>query len=87
MMAAELPAPVGRCSACGAGVFRSFSVTLKSITLSYVKKDRGAPAARLPVCRYSRYVSGLSFIRFSSYNREKYIPHKPFHFWGLSGYT
>jgi len=63
-------------------VFRSLSVTLKSITLSRARKDRGAPAARLPVCRCLRYVSGLSLIYFSSCNKGKknISPHKPFHF-------
>ena len=59
IIAVEPSASIGRCSACGAGIFRSFSVTLNSITLSCVRKDHGVPAARLPACRYSRYVSGF----------------------------
>lgn len=35
---------------------------------SCVRKNHGAPAARLPACRCSRYVSGLSFIQISKFS-------------------
>ena len=87
IIAAESSASIGCCSACGAGTCRSFSVTLKSITSSCVRKDHGAPAARLPACRSCGMYPACPLFYFQAAQGKKYFPHKPFHFWGLSGYT
>ena len=74
MIAAGPPPSIGRCPACGAGVSRSVSYALGKDHSLPGWKHRGAPAARLPVCRYSRFVPGLTYSIFKVHPKGKVSP-------------
>lgn len=67
IVATGLPCPV-----CGAGVVRSlFCSLLSTSTPSWLKKDYGAPAARLSAPRPRECVSGLSYSVFKVHVRHQ----------------